>query len=391
MTALAAANLGCETAVIDRAPDGPATAVTPRSQTGNWNDPEILKKFGAEVDVITLENEFVDSGALAALEQAGGLVFPGSATLALTQDKLLQKQTLQAANLAVPRFCPVQSPAEIAQAGEQFGWPIVLKTRRNGYDGKGNATIRSPKEVPAAWEKLGGGRAALMVEAFVRFRKELAVIVTRGRDGESVVYPVVETIQEDHICRVVRAPAEVQSPVASEARFLALRAIEAVRGVGSFGVELFLTESSGILVNELAPRVHNSGHYTIEACLCSQFENHVRAVLGWPLGATDLVRPAAVMINLLGEGRGSGRPEGLAEALRIPGVHVHVYGKAESQPGRKMGHLTALGDTVTEAFARAEQAARLIRFGEIYEQEPAADHRHRHGQRLGLAHHGGGL
>jgi 5-(carboxyamino)imidazole ribonucleotide synthase len=257
----------------------------------------------------------------------------------------------------------VAAPAEIADAAREFGWPLVLKARRNGYDGKGNATVRGAEDIAGAWEKLGAGRRELFVEQWCPFVKELAVIVTIGRDGSSAVYPVVETVQRDHICHRVFAPAPVAADLGGRAATLAQRTVAAVGGIGSFGVELFLTAEGTILVNELAPRVHNSGHYTIEACVCSQFENHVRAVLGWPLGATAMVAPAAVMVNLLGAGQGPGRPVGLEAALAVPGAHVHVYGKSVSAAGRKMGHVTALGATLDEARARAEQAAQHIRFG----------------------------
>jgi 5-(carboxyamino)imidazole ribonucleotide synthase len=241
------------------------------------------------------------------------------------QDKLTQKQTLQQAGLAVPQFRAVNSPDEIIAAAKEFDWPLLLKTRRNGYDGKGNFTVRSAADVAAGWAALGGGKNDLMVEAFWRFEQELAVIVTRGRDGTMVVYPVVETIQRNHVCHVVKAPAQISGAVAARATDMARRAIEAVGGVGSFGVELFLSATGELAINELAPRVHNSGHYTIEACDCSQFENHVRAVLGWPLGNPLMLAPTAVMVNLLGTNKASGQPRGLENALRLAGARVHIY------------------------------------------------------------------
>jgi 5-(carboxyamino)imidazole ribonucleotide synthase len=178
-----------------------------------------------------------------------------------------------------------------------------------------------------------------------------------------VSYPVVETVQRDHVCHVVKAPAPVPGEVAARAADVAQRAVAAVGAVGSFGVEMFLRRARDIVVNELAPRVHNSGHYTIEACLCSQFENHVRAVLGWPLGGTTMVAPAAAMVNLLGAAKAAGHPHGLERALAVPGAHVHIYGKAMSGAGRKMGHVTALGASLDEALATAQRAAAEIHFG----------------------------
>jgi 5-(carboxyamino)imidazole ribonucleotide synthase len=318
------------------------------------------------VDVITLENEFVDASLLAGLEQAGHTVWPSSKTLALVQDKFIQKQVLQAAGLPIPEIRTADHMQDVLDAISGFGFPIMLKARRNAYDGKGNATIRSLADVDPAWNRLGGNDGnPLYVEEFCGFTAELAVIITRGRDGETAVYPVVETYQENHICHKVHAPAAVPAGIADRAADVARRAIEAVDAVGSFGVEMFLTNDGGIVVNELAPRVHNSGHYTIEACVCSQFENHVRAVLGLPLGSTRMVAPAAAMVNLLGSVLSPGRVGGLHEALAVPGARVHLYGKAMSGAGRKMGHVTALADTLAEAEQAALNSAAHIQFGTI--------------------------
>jgi 5-(carboxyamino)imidazole ribonucleotide synthase len=364
MTAMAALPLGVDVVVLEKNPHSPAARLSPDSVVGDWNDPATLLKFAERCDVITLENEFVDATALAALEKAGHKVFPSAACIAVTQDKFAQKSALQNVGIAVPKFCAVSSPEEIVVAGKNFGWPVVLKTRRNGYDGKGNFTLKFEADVAAGWQTLGGGKNELMVEAFFPFVKELAVIVTRGRDGATAIYPVVETIQRNHVCHVVKAPAQIFDDLAERASALAKRAVEAVGGIGSFGVEMFLSANGELAINELAPRVHNSGHFTIEACQCSQFENHVRAVLGWPLGNPRMVAQAAVMVNLLGTEKTSGQPRGLANALRQAGARVHVYGKLTSGVGRKMGHITVLENSVEKAQAIAERAAKEIYFGE---------------------------
>lgn len=364
MTALSAAPLDCEVVILERSADCPAATVAAQNLTGDWNNIEPLRKLAAGVDILTLENEFVDAGLLAQLEQDGKLVLPSSKTLALVQDKFIQKQTLADAGLPVPAMRAVASVAELESATRELGLPLVLKARRNGYDGKGNYTLRKTDDIPEAWTQLGGDKGnPLFVEAFCPFQKELAIIITRGRNGDSVAYPVVETIQRNHICHIVRAPAPVPGDVTEQAAALAQRAVAAVDAVGSFGVEMFFTGSGNIFINELAPRVHNSGHYTIEACVCSQFENHVRAVLGWPLGSTRMLTPAAVMVNLLGNVAGPGNPQGLERALAIPNAHVHAYGKAKSVAGRKMGHVTVLGNSVAEAETTALQCAGEIRFG----------------------------
>ena len=364
MTALAALQLGCDVVVLERNAFSPAANLATHSLLGDWNDPAELLRLATHCDAVTLENELVDVRSLAQLEAAGHKLFPPSRTLALVQDKLVQKQTLVAVGLPVPRFRAVASPEEVAAAAIEFGLPLVLKARRNAYDGKGNVTVRSLDEVAAAWCKLGGHDGnVLFVEAFCPFVQELAVIITRGREGKCATYPLVETVQRDHICHLVRAPVAVSPEIAARAWDIARRAVTAVGAVGSFGVEMFLTADGEMFVNELAPRVHNSGHYTIEACECSQFENHVRAVLDWPLGSTAMVAPAAVMLNLLGVGKGPGRPAGLDAALSVPGAHVHIYGKAMSNTGRKMGHVTALAETVAAAEQTALHCARQLQFG----------------------------
>ncbi len=364
MTAQAAAQFGCEVVILERQSEFPAGSLATQTLLGDWDDPDSLLELAALVDVVTLENEFVDAAALAVLEQHGHTLWPSSTTMRLIQDKFVQKQTLAAAGLPVPGMRAVERIEDVAAAVAEWGFPFLLKARRNAYDGKGNATLRFEADLEAAWEKLGGHRGnPLFAEQFCPFTKELAVIVTRGIHGEVTTYPVVETVQRDHVCHVVSAPASVAPETAARAAELARRAVAAVAAVGSFGVEMFLMPSGEIVINELAPRVHNSGHYTIEACECSQFENHLRAVLGWPLGSPALRAPAAVMVNLLANADGPGTPQGLAEALRVPGAHVHIYGKARSGKGRKMGHITALGATHEEALAVAQRAADCIRFG----------------------------
>jgi 5-(carboxyamino)imidazole ribonucleotide synthase len=363
MIAQSALQLGCEVVVLERNDHSPAAILTRETVIGDWDNPDSLLRLGSMVDVVTLENEFVDADSLAALEKFGHKLWPTSATIRLVQDKLLQKQALEKAGLPLPKFRAVDDKNAIADAAKEFGWPMVLKKRRNGYDGKGNFTLRSAADIDEAWRQLGGDTNSLYVEAFCPFTMELAVMITRSQTGEMASYPLVETIQHNHICHVVKAPAPVPSPVATRAVEVARKAVETVGGVGSVGVELFLTKDGQILINEMAPRVHNSGHYTIEGCVCSQFENHVRAVLGWPLGSTTMLAPAVVMVNMLGAGKGTGAPLGISKALAVPGAHVHVYGKSISASGRKMGHVTALGKTAEEALGIARKAADLIQFG----------------------------
>jgi len=357
MLTQAAISLGIDTAIYERTPDSPAARLTHVNGVGAWDDLPALVRFAEQCDLLTLENEFIYAESLAALESRGFKVYPTSKTLATVQDKLLQKQAYESAGLPVPHFAAVDSPDDVLRFGQAHGWPLVLKARYGGYDGYGNATIDSPFDIAAAWDKLAKPERRLMVEAWVPFTMELAVMVLRGHDGDVRAYPVVETVQQNHICHVVRAPATIPESVREHAARLAVQAVESLEGVGVFGVELFLLADDRVLLNETAPRPHNSGHYTIQGCVTSQFENHLRAVLGLPLGSTELVAPAAVMVNVLGRRDGASTLENLRAALEVTGAHVHLYGKREVRRGRKMGHITALGQTVAQAESIARQAA----------------------------------
>lgn len=360
MLAEAAARLGIEVAVLEHEAHSPAGRIAAREVVGGWGDTDALAALAQGVLAVTLENEFVDVAALAWLEARGVPVLPSAASLGAVQDKLAQKQYMRAAGVPVPPFAPVHALDDIHRAAQSWGWPLLLKARRNGYDGYGNATLRAPEDIAPACARLGYPQRELLLEARVAYTRELAVMVARGRDGACALYPVVETVQRDHICHIVRAPAPVAADVAARAAAVARQAVEAIGGVGIFGVELFETADGGVLYNEIAPRPHNSGHYTIEGCVTSQFENALRAVLGLPLGSTAMVAPAAVMVNVLGSAAGPARAEGLAHALAVTGAQVHIYGKLAARPGRKMGHVTALGATLVDAEACAQAAAAAL-------------------------------
>jgi 5-(carboxyamino)imidazole ribonucleotide synthase len=234
----------------------------------------------------------------------------------------------------------------------------MLKARRLGYDGYGNATCADEDEARRAFARLDAGDGVL-AEGLVAFERELAVMVARAPSGAEAVYPVVETVQANHVCHEVVAPAPIGADAAARAGEVARAAAAAAEGLGVTGVEMFLVPGGEVLVNELAPRPHNSGHYTIEACETSQFENHLRGVLDLPLGEVTMRAPAAAMVNLLGSSAGPADPD-VAGALAVPGAHLHLYDKAEVRPGRKMGHVSALGTSAEDALARARQAARAV-------------------------------
>ncbi len=333
----AATSLGLDVAVMEGAPDSPAGRLARYEIVGGWDDAAALRRLAAVAPVVTLENEFVPARSLYLLEELGVVVVPGSAALAAAQDKLHQKARLDGAGLPVPPFMPVEDAADVLRAARELGWPLLLKRRRNGYDGYGN-------RAPSRWSMVDGIRLPSTID----------------HRPSTIDYPVVETVQRDGVCHHVYAPADVAPEVAARAAEIARAAVVALDLEGVCGVELFLGEDGVLTVNEVAPRVHNSGHYTIEACVTSQFENAVRAALGLPLGATELIAPVATMVNLLGAPDSPVEPRGLSEALAVPGAHVHLYGKRGSRPGRKMGHVTALGATRAEATAIATRAAGYI-------------------------------
>jgi 5-(carboxyamino)imidazole ribonucleotide synthase len=247
---------------------------------------------------------------------------------------------------------------DLAAIGRDLGWPLMLKARKLGYDGYGNATCRDEAGAREAFARLDAGEGVL-VEGMVAFAKELAAMVARSPSGEVRRYPVVETVQRDHVCHEVVAPAPVGDVPLARAGDVAAAAAAAADGLGVTGVEMFLLDDGTVLVNELAPRPHNSGHFTIEACETSQFENHLRGVLDLPLGEVAMRAPAAAMVNLLGSAAGPARPD-VAGALAVEGAHLHLYDKAEVRPGRKMGHVTALGATADEAIGAARRAAAAV-------------------------------
>lgn len=360
MMAQAAISLGVEIAIFEQTPDSPASRLTKYDVVGKWHDLDKLKQFVDLCDVVTLENEFVDAGLLGQIAEWGVSVYPTAETLTQVQDKLTQKQTMLQNDVAMPPFAPVDQPSDVADFASQFSYPVVLKKRRNGYDGYGNALIESESDISTAFDKLGGAEGGLFVEGFVDFVQELAVMVLRGRNGEVVAYPVVETVQKDHRCHIVRAPASVNDTTWKLAEQIAKQAVIAVNGVGVFGVELFLLRDGTVVYNEIAPRPHNSGHYTIEGCLTSQFENHIRAVLGWSLGSVEMVKPSAVMVNVLGGFDGSLKKDVSKDALTVPRAHLHLYGKRDVRKGRKMGHVTVIGDDVTECERLALQAVEAL-------------------------------
>jgi 5-(carboxyamino)imidazole ribonucleotide synthase len=331
MLALAAARLGFKCHIFSPNPDSPAFDVVHRVTCADYSDTQALDRFAADVDIVTFEFENVPAETATFLA-ARVPVLPDPKILATTQDRLAEKNFVTGLGIRVAPFAALAEPAELAAALERIGRPAVLKTRRYGYDGKGQATIGPGIDPQAAWREVGGQPCIL--EAFVPFQCEVSVIAARGGDGAVVCFDATENEHSDHILKVSRVPAALSAAAASEARRIAETIARKFAYVGVLAVEMFVLRDGGLLVNEIAPRVHNSGHWTLDGASVSQFEQHIRAVAGWPL--QNPIRYGRVeMTNLIGD-----EVEGYRRFLAMPGTAVHLYGKAVVRPGRKMGHVT---------------------------------------------------
>jgi phosphoribosylaminoimidazole carboxylase PurK protein len=350
----AALPLGFRVIVLDPGINCPAAQVGAEQIVGNLYDAAALQQLAERSDYLTIEIEHLDAGLLEQIAQSGKAVNPSPATVKMIQDKYQQKVWLREAGVPVADFVEITDAASAEKALQNFDGKMLLKSRFGAYDGRGNAVVSSPAEIAPAMSALGG---KLYAEKFVPFTHELAMMVARDTGGKVATYPVTETIHERNICVETRTPYGHRTGAAEK---FAKDVAQHLEGAGVFGIEMFLTAQGEILVNEIAPRVHNSGHYTIEACETSQFEQHIRAITGMELGSTKLKVPAAVMVNILGERDGPTEIKGLKEAQKIPGVTVHLYGKSPTKVDRKMGHITAVADTLEQARENAEQARKLI-------------------------------
>jgi phosphoribosylaminoimidazole carboxylase PurK protein len=359
MLTLAAKPLGFDVIVVDPSDDCPAAQVGAIQIKADLGDAQALKKLGKLSDVVTVEIEHLDADVLADLADSGLAVHPAPQTIKLIQDKFKQKQFLKIASIPVAPFIEITDRSSAEKAREQFGGQMLVKTRLNAYDGRGNMLVKNLEDLKAAFERFG--ETPLYAEAVVPFVKELAVMVARSTNGETALYPVVETIHERNICLEVRAPAEISPKAVKAAQAAARQTAEHLSGAGVFGIEMFLLEDDSVMINEIAPRVHNSGHYTTEACVTSQFEQHIRAVAGLPLGSTDMKCPAAVMVNILGAANHPTELQGRNKTLAVPEVALHWYGKSPTKVDRKMGHITATGPSLELACQRAHKAIRSIK------------------------------
>jgi len=351
MLAEAAAPLGVEVIVLDPTPECPASTVARDQIVGEFDDPDAVRELAAVSDALTFEIELADPDLLDEVAEEYDIpINPDPGTLRTIQDKLVQKEALADAVIPVPEFIGIGGEKDLKRVVDELDG-VMLKARRGGYDGRGNTPVQEPEDAAAALEELG---VDTMAESFVPFARELSVIGVKGAD-EVATYPVTETIHEDEILRASVSPARTDDGTLAQAREVATDVLEFLDGWGVYGIELFETEDGEILVNEIAPRPHNSGHWTIEGAQTSQFENHVRAVLGWPLGPTEIREPT-VSANILGDVDEPSEATlyNVDSVLDAPNAHMHWYGKKQARPLRKMGHITVTdpevdADEATEA------------------------------------------
>ena len=349
-----AKKMGFHVTILDPTYNCPAAQVSDKHIMGGFHDKQKLEQLVQESDVTTFELEHVDTSILKELYDNGHNIHPSPYVIELIQNKYEQKKLLDENGIPVPAYKNVSSDEDLAS----FGFPVVQKAKLEGYDGQGVQMLKSAEDMSKAIQ------AESFIEELVDIDKELAIIVARNMEGEIKCYPVVEMLFDDrtNICDIVMAPAGISLEVEQEALDISIKSIEVLDGVGIFGVELFLTKDGKILVNEIAPRPHNSGHYTVEGCATSQFEQIIRAVTNLPLGSTKLISPS-VMVNLLGEEGYAGEPfiDGIHEALEIPELSFHFYGKTFTKPFRKMGHITVLDDDIEKALEKAMKAKNILK------------------------------
>ncbi|GHO85426.1 5-(carboxyamino)imidazole ribonucleotide synthase [Dictyobacter formicarum] len=353
MISEAARKLGfASVVVLDPTPECPASTVAEQIM-GSLKDPVALRQLAKRADILTYEIEHINTQALQDLQAEGVKIYPSPELLAIIQNKFEQKEFLARHGISVVPYRSVSSPHDIEQAAQEWDYPLVLKAKKDAYDGRGNARINGPDDIEKARTKLGDRE--LYVEKCLDLDKELGIMIARNERGESSTFPVVEMIHERDICLTVLAPAPISATLQAEAQKMASESIDRLEGIGIFGVEMFLDKQGKLWLNEIAPRPHNSGHYTIEACQTSQFEQHLRAIANLSLPSTTLLYPAAVMENILGERNGSANVQ-WSRDYDHEHVFPHIYGKRETKIDRKMGHITVVGEDLATVYKQAKEA-----------------------------------
>ncbi|AHM56095.1 N5-carboxyaminoimidazole ribonucleotide synthase PurK [Peptoclostridium acidaminophilum DSM 3953] len=354
-----AKQMGYRVVVLDPSPNSPAGQVADEQIVADFADITSLRELAAKTDVVTFEFEHLDANALRLIETEGCTVVPSSSTLMKINNKYMQKSMLKKEGIKVPAFRRIRSLEELERALIDYGGKMVLKLCKGGYDGKGNIVISESDDLKSIYDEVSGFE--LMAEEFVDYVKEVSIIVARNNEG-SALYPVAENIHKDSILIKSVVPAEISPEAENRIKDMAERVAEVIDDIGIFCIELFLTADSQVLVNEIAPRPHNSGHYTIEGCVASQFEQLIRIMTGMPLGSARL-KARSAMYNILGSSdvEGDYSIEGVEEVLGMEDCHLHLYGKPKSGYLKKIGHITALDDSMESALSKAQKAIESIK------------------------------
>ncbi|HEY9060759.1 MAG TPA: 5-(carboxyamino)imidazole ribonucleotide synthase [Pseudobacteroides sp.] len=359
MITVEAKRMGYHVTILDPTPSSPAAQVADKQITASFSDTSAIKKLAEDCDVLTYEFEHINADTLIDLELEGYNIYPSGKSLKIIQDKYIQKAMLKDAGIPVPDFIAINNFNDVLNCIETLGIPFVLKTRSGGYDGKGNSIVKSMKEIEKSLDEFKG--FSLMAERFIEFERELSIIVARDLNNNYAFYPIVENFHESSILRMTKAPACIDNVLANKVRNVSKMVLENVDDYGVFCIEMFLTPNNKIYINEIAPRPHNSGHYTIEACVTSQFEQLVRVITGMPLGSTKQNYPC-VMANILGSDTVEGQYgfEGIEGVLCEGDIHLHLYGKQTTKKMKKIGHLTVLNNSVEIAEEKALRALEKI-------------------------------
>jgi 5-(carboxyamino)imidazole ribonucleotide synthase len=355
MIAQEAKRMSLKVVILDPSHNCPASFVSDELIVADYKDESAIRKLAGMSDILTYEIELANSTTLKKLELENYPVYPSPETLRLIQNKYRQKSFLKENNISVTKFDLVRSQVHLEELCEEYGFPAMLKASENSYDGRGNFLITSKNNIKQAFLSFEGKEC--MLEKFMPFVKEISVMTARNPSGQIESFPVTENIHVNNILDMTIVPARISNKLLTKAQAAAQKTLKALRGAGIFGIEMFVLPDESIVINEIAPRPHNSGHYSIDACSISQFEQHIRAVLDLPLSRPRLLAPA-VMLNLLGPENGSGPYEivGLKKLFSIPGLKLHIYGKKISKPRRKLGHITITAENIEEAISRVEIA-----------------------------------
>ena len=359
MIAQEAKRMSIKVIVLDPSEDCPASTICDQIIVGDFKNEDKIRELAKYSDVITYEIELANSKALKNLEEENYPIFPSPHSLYTIQNKFRQKIFLKENNLPVPRFKKLDSFNDFLMVAKEFGFPFMVKACEDSYDGRGNYLIKSNDDIFNAYDSFNNRE--IFAEQFVDFKKEISIMVARNKKGQIESFPLVDNIHQNNILDTTIAPTNVSSKIKQASEIIAKKVVTCLNDIGIFGIEMFVAKNDEGFINEIAPRPHNSGHYSIEGCSISQFEQHIRAILNFPLSKPELLRPS-VMKNILGPPNFSGNYiiKGLSTLLSIPSTKLHIYGKQESRPGRKLGHITCTGPTLDVAMKRCSDAKNSI-------------------------------